>query len=397
MISVDQHLADVLSLATRLPSEARPLLECLGCVLQEEVLATAPLPGFDNAAMDGYAVRAADIAGAPVSLPVALDIAAGATTIGPLPAGAAARIMTGAPVPTGADCVVQVELTDAGQHDVEIRKSVPAGTAIRRAGDDVREGDRLLGRGDLLTPARVALAAAGGRNALQVNRRPVVTVVSTGAELRAPGSQLEPGQIYDSNGVSLAALATMAGAKVVRQSCHNDNETEFKTIITAAAETSDLILTTGGVSAGAYEVVKQVLGGQPGFTFRQVAMQPGKPQGFGKLANAVVLTLPGNPVSAAVSFAVFAVPVLNRLMGRNEKDLGPSVRRVQLTQEVTRKPVRQFLRGQWSADGGAVTPMSKVASHMIAGLAAADCLIIVPEGTGTIAVRKTVEVISLVC
>lgn len=395
MITVDQHRADVLELAEPVDTERQPLLDCLGRVLREEVRATAPLPGFDNAAMDGYAVRAADIAAAPLSLPVAADIAAGATKVGPLPAGSAARIMTGAPLPIGADCVVQVELTDAGTREVRIERALPVGTAVRRAGDDVQEGELLLPSGRHLTPARVALAAAAGRNTLPVNRRLRVTVISTGAELRSPGADLEPGQIYDSNGVSLAALALRSGAQVERQSCHSDTETEFSQIITTASEHADLILTTGGVSAGAYEVVKQVLGERAGFQFRQVAMQPGKPQGLGRLGGAIVLTLPGNPVSAAVSFMAFALPVLDRLAGCDAAELRPVTRKCQLSESVARKPVRQFLRGRFDPDSSQVIPSSKAGSHMIAGLAEADCLIIVPEGDGSVHAGAAVEVVPL--
>lgn len=395
MITVDQHRADVLELAVSLDVEQHPLAECVGRTLREDVVAASPLPGFDNAAMDGYAVRAADIAAAPVSLPVAADIAAGATAIGPLPAGAAARIMTGAPVPTGADCVVQVELTDGGAKTVRIDQAVPAGTAIRLAGGDVKAGEMLLTNGQFLTPGRIGLAAAAGRSALAVARRPVVTVISTGAELRTPGTELGTGQIFDSNGPLLSALATVAGAQVERHSCHSDDEREFRTLIMTAAETSDLIITTGGVSAGAYEVVKQVLGAEPGFVFRQVAMQPGKPQGFGRIGIAAVLNLPGNPVSAAVSFTMFGVPLLNAMAGRRADELGPATRKLPLGQAVKRKPVRQFLRGRLDLGSPQVIPSSKAGSHMIAGLADADCLIIVPEGEGSLDAGTVVDVVAL--
>lgn len=395
MIAVEEHLAELLALAAPLPSRELALLESLGAVVKGDLVAAQPMPAFDNSAMDGYAVRAADIASTPATLPVAADLAAGDVLQGDLPPGSAARIMTGAAVPGGADCVVPVEDTDGGTEKVQINATAAAGSCIRRAGDDARPGDVLLRAGERVGPAQAGLAAASGTAKLTVTPLPSVVVVSTGAELQPPGTEIGAGKIFDSNGTTLAALARASGLTTTMMPCHTDDPAQFTATIDAAAGTADLVLTTGGVSAGAFEVVKQVLGQRDGFVFRKVAMQPGKPQGFGKIGSSVVLNLPGNAVSAVVSFMIFGRPVIARMADQSEDALFGRRRQARLAQAVDRRPVRQFLRGTWDEAAGQVAVSPARGSHMLAGLARANCLVVVLEGAGEAAAGTDVDVIPL--
>ncbi len=395
MITVEKHLTDLLAVTDALPPTELPLASCRGTVVAADLHAVDPMPAFDNSAMDGYAVRAADIATAPVTLPVVADLAAGDVLQGQLAPGSAARIMTGAAMPAGAECVIPVEQTDRGTVQVRIERAAPSGHCVRPAGDDVRTGDLLLAKGDVLNPARIGLAAAAGQARLQVIPRPRVVVVSTGAELQPPGSGRDPGKIFDSNGPMLAALAGSIGLEAKPLACHTDDPDQFSATIAAAVADADLVITSGGVSAGSYEVVKSVLGQRDGFEFRQVAMQPGKPQGFGRIDGTVVVNLPGNPVSATVSFMVFVRPVVARLAGREPAEMFPTGPLLQLAGEVARKPVRQFLRGSREAGAGTVTPSPARGSHLLAGMARADCLVVIPEGEGMVAAGSHVDVIPL--
>ncbi len=268
MRSVDEHRRVVAALITARPPIAVALSDALGLVLADDVVATLSLPGFDNSAMDGYAVFADDIAGAsddePVSLPVAEDIPAGRTDPLTLKPGTAHRIMTGAPLPSGATAVVPVEATDGATDTVAIRAAAKAGQHIRRAGEDVEAGTTVLRAGQVLTPAALGLAAALGLGELTVVPRQRVLVMSTGSELIAPGEPLKPGQIYESNAVMLAAAVRDAGAEVVASPMVGDDVGQFRAAIEEHAGDADLIITTGGVSAGAYEVVKDAFGAGAG-------------------------------------------------------------------------------------------------------------------------------------
>jgi len=378
MTTVEEHRAVVASLLAPMPAEEVALYDARGRVLAADVVAATALPSFDNSAMDGYAVRAAEVAGAPVALPVAFDIPAGRTDVPPLPEGAVARIMTGAPVPEGADAIVPVEQTDGGTEVVALKAAPEVGTYVRRAGEDVAAGDVVLAAGTVLGPAQIGVAAATGHARVPVRRRPVVLVLSTGSELVAPGAPLQHGQIYESNGPMLAAAVEDAGARAELLRFVPDDVEQFLAVLAERAVGVDLVLTSGGVSAGAYEVVKDALAGR-GVTFDKVAMQPGGPQGAGRLDGGVpVVTLPGNPVSALVSFEVFVRPVLRAALGHQHPERPVVVAR--LAQRLTSPSGRrQFRRGVLDAREGTVAEIGGPPSHLLGSLAKADCLFVVPE------------------
>lgn len=397
--TVDEHRQVVAALLPPMPAEEVPLAGARGRVLAVDLVAASSLPLFDNSAMDGYAVRVADVAAAPVTLPVAADIPAGRTDVPALRPGTAHRIMTGAPVPAGADAVVQVELTDGGTDSVRVHRAVPPGAAIRRAGEDVTAGQVMLAAGTVLGPPQIGLAAAVGHATVPVRRRPVVLVLSTGSELVAPGEALRPGQIYESNGPMLAAAVEEAGgrAELLRFVPDDVDELTARLAERLGHGDVDLVLTSGGVSAGAYEVVKDAFTGR-GVEFVRVGMQPGGPQGAGRwpvggdggrASEVAVVTLPGNPVSSHVSFEVFVRPALRAALGH------PWPHRPVVTAalaEDLRSPAgkRQFRRGL--LDGGTVREVGGPGSHLLAALARADCLMVLPEDVTELPVGSPVEI-----
>jgi len=391
--SVDEHRAAVAALVGPLPVITRPVAECLGLVLAEDVLAPVALPPFDNSAMDGYAVRAAEVAAAPVSLPVEADIPAGRTDVPVLRPGSAHRIMTGAPLPAGADAVVQVELTDAGTVAVEIRTAVAPGTHVRRAGEDVAKGAVVLAAGTPLRPPQLGLAAAAGQAELPVRRPPRVLVLSTGSELVEPGEPLLPGQIYESNSVLLAAAVRETGGEATVLRFVPDDVDTFLAAVRSHADGVDLLVTSGGVSAGAFEVVKEALAGR-GVEFVRVTMQPGGPQGCGRLDGLPVVTLPGNPVSAALSFELFVRPALLGAMGHSVVERPRA--RARLASPL-RSPAgrRQFRRGRYEAGTVEVTPVGGPGSHLLASFAASNSLIEIPEPVTEVGAGEEVDVILL--
>lgn len=410
MRSVEEHQRVVAGLIKAQTPQRVPLSDALGLVLAEDIVAAVPLPGFDNSAMDGYAVLADDVAAAspeqPVTLVVAEDIPAGRTDALTLLPGTAHRIMTGARLPAGATAVVPVEATDAGTETVQIRASAPPGKHIRIAGEDVTVGTTVLRAGTVLTPAALGLAAALGVGELAVRPPLRVLVVSTGTELVAPGTQLLPGQIYESNAVMLAAAVRDCGAAVVAAPMCGDDIAQFRATLQRYLGAADLVITTGGVSAGAYEVVKDALGGVAdvdvadvefvaAVEFVKVAMQPGMPQGCGTVLHGQrrvpIITLPGNPVSALVSFEVFLRPVLRAAMGL------PQPHRPQRTAVLTEainspRGKRQFRRGVFDAATGTVTSYGPPASHHLRWLASANCLVDIPETVTELATGENVQI-----
>jgi molybdopterin molybdotransferase len=395
--SVAEHRALVAGLLDRLPVADLPLAESLGLVLARDLVAPIALPPFDNSAMDGYAVRAAELAGAsaerPLRLPVAEDIPAGRTDVPALAPGTVHRIMTGAPLPAGADAVIQVELTDGGVTEVELRAEVEPGLHLRRRGEDVAAGSVVLTAGTELSYPRLGLAAAVGAATLPVHRRPLVLILSTGSELVAPGRPLAPGQIYESNAIMLASAVREIGGIARTLNFVPDDVTAFRAALEPELAGADLLITSGGVSAGAYEVVKDALTGH-GVEFAKVAMQPGGPQGAGRYAGVPVVTLPGNPVSSAISFEVFVRPALLAAMGHIRTD------RVSVTGTLTTALTapahrRQYRRGSYDPATGAVGPVGGPGSHLMNALARSNCLFVVPEEVTEIAAGSAVEVLLL--
>ncbi|MEU3573033.1 gephyrin-like molybdotransferase Glp [Kitasatospora sp. NPDC036755] len=414
--TVDEHLADVLAAVGPLPAIELQLLDAQGCRLDEDVVADGDLPSFDNSSMDGYAVRTADTDGAtdayPSVLSVVGDIAAGAGELPRVGPGQAARIMTGAPLPPGAQAVAPVEWTDGGtgtgvaaaamtapvpDEEVRVLRPVAEGAHVRRRGSDVAAGTRVLEAGTRLGPAQLGLLAAIGRPTVKVRPRPRVVVLSTGSELVQPGEPVGPGQISDSNSFTLTAAAQDAGAIAYRVGAVPDDADRLRAVLEDQLGRADLIVTSGGVSVGAYDVVKEVFESYGGVDFRRLRMQPGKPQGFGRIGGAAgvpLLALPGNPVSAYISFELFVRPVIRTMLGAAEVHR-PVVRA--LCPAELRSPAgrRQFLRGRYSAFYGTVEPVGGAGSHLVGALARANCLITVPEETTRLPAGSEVDVVLL--
>ncbi|MGV9770783.1 molybdotransferase-like divisome protein Glp [Streptosporangium sp. NPDC003464] len=395
MRSVDEHLADILLTVRALAPLELELEHALGTTLAEEVTSPVPLPPFDNSAMDGYAVRAEDVRQVPVTLPVIGDVAAGdggRLAVGP---GTVTRIMTGAPVPQGADTVIPVEWTDGGTGQVTIGRSAPEGNAIRRAGEDVRAGDVVLPAGTLIGPAQLGVLAGVGRRRVLARPRPRVVVISTGAELAEPGTPLAPGQIWESNSYTLVAAVREAGGEAYRAGVVADDAALFLDQLDAQLLRADIVITSGGVSMGAYEPVKEALAPLGTVRFDRVAMQPGMPQGFGVVGEdqIPIFALPGNPVSSFVSFMLFVRPALRKMRGLPAGP-APTVRAVTASPLRSPEGRRSYLRAVLSADGS-VAPVRGQGSHQLAALASANALIVVPEEVTELPGGATVEVIPL--
>lgn len=429
--SVDEHLDDILAAVHPLEPLQLSLLEAQGCVLVDDVLVPAALPPFDNSSMDGYAVRTADVEGASEEYPAVLtvigDVAAGSGELPPVGPGEAARIMTGAPLPPGAEAVVPVEWTDGGRGEgpvtamtahssdptggtgeVRVHRQASAGQHVRSQGSDVRAGAVALTAGTVLGPPQLGLLAAIGCGSVSVRPRPRVVVLSTGSELVAPGEELGPGQIHDSNSFVLTAAAREAGALAYRATSVADDADSLRDTIEDQLVRADVLVTSGGVSVGAYDVVKETLSDSSQWSgsaveFRRLAMQPGKPQGFGLIGpdRTPLLALPGNPVSSYVSFELFVRPVIRRMMGIDDVHR-PRVRARLVAESLLNSPSgkRQFLRGKYvpPAEGellGTVEPVGGPGSHLVAALAQADALLVVPEETTEVKPGVDLEVVLL--
>jgi molybdopterin molybdotransferase len=392
--TVDEHIRVVAALLATTPTIRLPLVECAGLALAEPITAAVALPPFDNSGMDGYAVRSQDIAHAtaeqPVTLPVTEDIPAGRTDSPTLQPGTAHRIMTGAPIPPGADAVVPVELTDGGRHQVQIYEPRSPGDSVRPAGGDVLAGEEVLPAGAVLGSAQLGVAAAVGCAELPVHRPVRVLVLSTGSELVVPGTPLQHGQIYESNGTMLAAAVREAGGHAELMHFVPDDVAALEAALAPRLAGIDLLVTSGGVSAGAYEVVKRAMTGQ-GVDFGKVAMNPGAPQGVGRYRGVPVAAMPGNPVSASVSFEVFVRPALRAAMGLPAQRPRTMARLAEALESPGDK--RQFRRGAFDPAEGTVIPVGGPGSHLLGALARSNCLIDIPETTTALKAGEQVVVL----
>jgi molybdopterin molybdotransferase len=402
LCSVEEHLARILSAIEPLGDFPQPLMDTLGLAAAEDVAAPIALPAFDNSGMDGYAVRHEDVASAsaeaPVHLPVVGEIGAGQARLLALSPGTAAKIMTGAPMPTGADSVVPYEWTDRGVAQVRISQSPSPGQHVRLAGEDVSAGDVLLEHGTVLGPRHLGLLASVGRATVRSRPRPRVVIMSTGSELREPGQPLGHDAIYDGNSWLLAASARRAGAIAYRVGIVPDEPRAFLDALGDQLVRADLVVTSGGVSQGDFDVVKEALSPLGTVWFGGVAMQPGKPQGFGTVGEDAtpIFTLPGNPVSSYISFEMFVLPAIRKLMARTP--LSRPTTRARLTHGISSpEGRRQFLRGAYDVDrGGAfVSPVGGPGSHLIGDLASSNALIVVPEDVTAIPAGEHVQVLKL--
>ncbi|WP_277212948.1 molybdopterin molybdotransferase MoeA [Isoptericola croceus] len=418
--TIAEHLTATLARVRPLEVVDVPLVEAvdaLGLVLARDVAATAPVPAFDNSAMDGYAVRRSELPedGTEVTLPVLADIRPGPTSdvvgaiLGPIRPGSrdesgqesrpqppgVVRIMTGAPLPAGFDAVVPVERTSTGRFvagrpttERTVTLARQPRDHVRRAGTDVATGDRLASTGGVVTAGLVAVAAAAGLTTLAVHRRPRVAVVSTGSELAAPGSTA-PGTIPDSNSLMLAALAREAGADVVRVGAVPDDAAALTATLDHVAPGVDLVVTSGGVSAGASDVVREVLatGSPTDVEIAAVAVRPGRPQALASWRGVPWIAVPGNPVSALVSFTLFARPALRRLAGHRG---APTVRTARAAVGWPSPPgAEQVLPVVIGPDG--VTPAASDGHHL-SGLPAADALAVVPADVAQVSPGDEVTV-----
>ncbi|KQQ92689.1 molybdenum cofactor biosynthesis protein MoeA [Leifsonia sp. Leaf325] len=394
-ITVEEHAERVAALLAPLrdrgAAETLPLLEARGRATADAIRSAIDLPPFRNSQMDGFAVRAAEIAPAPVTLPIVGEVAAAPGEPPALESGTATRIMTGAPIPPGADAVVPVEDTAVDGDAVTIRRAREVGEYVREAGSDLAAGAELLGAGVLLESRQLAALAASGLTEVAVRSRVRVAVVSTGSELVAPGQPLGPGEIPDSNGIALQAAVAAAGALVVAAARVRDDAEELRARFDAAIDAgAELLLTSGGVSMGDHEVVRDLL--EPlGAWVGAVAMQPGGPQATASYRGLPVICFPGNPVSSQLSFALFVAPVLREIAGLPVAEREQRAVAASFTSIVGR---RQYLRGRRMPDG-AVEVFGGPGSHLVAALAAADVLVIVPEAVAALAAGDLVEVLEL--
>ena len=392
----DELLEQLLAGSGALPeTEELALVDGLGRVLARDVSSNGDVPAFDNSAMDGYAVRQADVQTLPATLRVVADVPAGSRRDPVLAGGDCVRIMTGAPMPSDADTVVPVELTDGGTETVTITEAPELGRHVRAAGGDLAAGDVVVPAGTTLTPSHLSAIAAAGAPSVLVRRRPIVAVVTTGDELVAPGETLRRGQIYESNGTHLLASLIDMGVSTRHVAAVADDVETFGAALDELVD-CDLVLLTGGVSVGAFDVSRIALEESGEGVFRHVRMQPGKPQGWGRWRGRTpVLAFPGNPVSTAVSFEVFGRPVLDRLLGRQLRP-GPDAA-VAATGWRSPSRRRQYLPVRLNSDESGrlvATPAHRrgSASHMVTSLAGADALAVVAEDVDEVAPGDVVTI-----
>ena len=409
MISVEEALAEILRHVQPLEPERLPILETLGCVLAETITSDINIPPFDNSGMDGFAVRSADVVGASAATPVRLrvidSVAAGYVAGVTVEPGTAIRIMTGAPLPEGADAVVPYEDTSdfsrakeerlqSPSTEVEVLRPAGPQDNVRPAGEDIHVGERVLEEGRLIRPQEIGVLASLGHPTALVHRRPRVAILATGDELLEVHEPLAPGKIRNSNEYTNAALVLRTGGIPIRLGIARDTKAELTAKIREGlSQGADLFLTSGGVSVGDYDVVKDVLGAEGQMQFWQVMMKPGKPLAFGLLRGGVPLIgLPGNPVSAMVSFEQFARPAILKMMGRSHLDK-PAVQAV-LGEEVRNSGRRGFVRVIVTREGDTYRARTtgEQGSGVLTSMSKANGLAVIPEGTRLAAAGTVVTV-----
>jgi molybdopterin molybdotransferase len=404
MISVEQALEKVLSYIGVLGEEERPILDCLGQVLAEDIYSPISVPPLDNTAMDGYAVRSRDTQGAgrqsPRFLRVIDTVAAGSISKHEVKPGTAIRIMTGAPIPKGADSVVRFEDTDEPQRkmsftEIGILSEVKVGSDIRRAGEDIAQGSIVLRQGTLIRPSEIGVLASLGRSMVKVIRRPVVAILATGDELVDINQPLPPGKIYNSNTYSVAALVVRYGGVPQILGVALDSEDSLVVKLHMALD-SDILITTGGVSMGDYDVVKDILANEGEIVFWQVRMKPGKPLAFGTIKGIPHLGLPGNPVSSMVTFELFARPAILKMMGK--KNLAkPTIEAIIENPVVNSDERRIFARAVVEKRSGQYFAQltGPQGSGILTSMTIANGLVVVSEDKARVAAGDMVQVMML--
>jgi molybdopterin molybdotransferase len=393
LLTIDEARARILEHAHVLAPERVPLAAAAGRVLAADARALVDLPPFASSAMDGYAVRAADLPG---RLPIVDRVAAGRPASRPLASGEAMEISTGGVVPDGADAVIPVEYVGAHDNSMEASSDVAPGDNVRGRGGDVRSGDLVVPQGTRLGPAQLGALAAAGVAAVEAARRPRAAVLTTGTELKAPGEPLGPGEIYESNGTTLQAQLDSAGAAVERLGPVVDDEDAHRAAIARGLD-ADVFITTGGVSVGPHDLVRRIEG-ELGVeeVFWRIALRPGKPVAFGVRGSTLVFGLPGNPVSSLVGFELFVRPAILALQGL--RDPGPRLLPGRLAAELRQNESRaQLVRARIDAAGDEVrlAPLSGQDSHMIVRSAAAEALVLVPTGSGSLPAGAAVRYLPL--
>ncbi len=403
-LTVADALTLVLSGVQKLPAEQVPLLDALGRVLAEPVVAHDSLPPFANSSMDGYALRAADISGASIADPAALsvvaDIAAGTVSNIPLSLGSAARIMTGAPMPDGADAVIPVEDTNEPWRNAErplpaeilIYREVEIGAYVRHIGEDIQAGQEVMLPGHLLRPQEIGVLASLGVSQVRVHRRPRVGVLSTGDELIDVEAPLTPGKIRNSNSYAQAAQVLSLGADLVSLGVARDTEDQVRAKLQVGLDAGvDLLVSSAGVSVGAYDVVKSVLEQEGNVSFWRVRMRPGKPLAFGSYHGVPFLGLPGNPVSAMVSFERFVRPSIRKMAGHTALDRHQVTVIAQDHQYSDGRESYVRARVTKTDQGYLAYSTGSQGSHVMTSLVKANALMIIPEGVTEVAVGDQLQ------
>ena len=399
MLTVAQARERILERIAVLAAEEIPILAANGRVLAEEVRSDREVPPFTNSAMDGYALRAMDTSEAsetaPVRLAVLGEIRAGQSPPTSVRPAGALRIMTGAVLPEGADAVVRVEDTAERDGQVEIRAAVASGLSVRHAGSDIRRGDVVATAGRVVTPGLIGVIASVGRRTIACTRRPRVLLLTTGDELRDAGESLGPGQITNTNRYSLKAALEEAGAEVLDVGVARDTRADLVQRL-RSAERADLVVSTGGVSMGAYDLVRALIEDREAVDFWQVALRPGKPLLVGSVNGRPLIGLPGNPVSALIGIELFVRPAVLKMQGRTDLER-PRLRAVTEDSLVNPPHLEQYFRGVARREGDRIVVRltGDQGSHVLRSMADANCLIVVPQGTGEVAAGSVVEIIPL--